>query len=435
MNEHVHIVIESGEDKGREISVPAQGARMGRSSRNDVTLSDPLLSRHHCRVFFKADADMWIADLGSANRTFVNGKPIEESLLHTGDSIAVGDTVMKVVSDRPLPESVASDAKGAPIVDLGLNAAAPPRTPSKKSMRERLIVLLIALAALAVAGGLWKHFEQQADEIQRPVVAPTGQLPQTLEIDYEKVEASPENIFRYKLTLDRQGMLTVQVDDIMNERRLLEETRLDERKIAGLIRDIHDTAFFTLKEDYVGFQPNILNLWDLAMTLDNRTHRSVVRNRPEPDSFKALREKIEVFGKTELGLWAMQFPREKLIQMAEDAFERAQRLYHQRDVKNENLHEAIVSLKQAHMDLRSVEPKPDFYAESLALLSDCTTLLQEKFTEHNFRASRAVNLGQWEEAAEQLRVILELIPDKNDSRYRDTRTLLLEVENRQRGRR
>jgi pSer/pThr/pTyr-binding forkhead associated (FHA) protein len=45
----VHLMVVRGDDTGKAITVPAAGARLGRSSKNDIVLADPSLSRHHCR--------------------------------------------------------------------------------------------------------------------------------------------------------------------------------------------------------------------------------------------------------------------------------------------------------------------------------------------------------------------------------------------------
>jgi hypothetical protein len=431
MRTQPHIYIEGGPDQGRNIVVLPAGSRLGRSSKNDLTLSDPLLSRHHCRLFFKENDGLWVADLGSANETFVNGKAVMESRIRPGDKVTIGDTVMRVLDDAA-EEGAAPQASG-PIVDLGLQEGERPSSSAPLKLKKEWIVG-IGVAVAAVATAAWIHIHYQKDQYppDRTADPPRPTLPKTLEIAYEKVEGTTDNIFHYTLTIDRDGILTVQVVDLMNERRLREEKKIDAAKIAALIKEFNEHPFFTLKTEYAGFQPNVLALWDVSVTLDKKTHRTVVRNRPEPEEFKRIRERIEVFGKTELGLWAIQFPRERLIEMARDAYTRAQRLYDQRDVKFGNLHEAVVVLGRAQVDLRSVEPKPDFYPDSVTLLADCKKLLEERYTEYNFRASRAVNLGQWDNAARELRVILEMIPDESDSRYQQARSMLIEVENRQR---
>ena len=113
MSETYHLIVEAGHDKGRKIFVPPDGARLGRASKNDIVIEDPLLSRHHCRLFFKPGGALWITDLGSANQCLVNDKLIQESALQVGDLVTVGETVLKVVSNSVTPENNAASAAGS----------------------------------------------------------------------------------------------------------------------------------------------------------------------------------------------------------------------------------------------------------------------------------------------------------------------------------
>jgi pSer/pThr/pTyr-binding forkhead associated (FHA) protein len=71
--------VEAGPDTGRRITVPPAGGRIGRSSQNDIELTDPSVSRFQCRVFFKPDGLLWVADLGSTNETLLNGAGVLEA--------------------------------------------------------------------------------------------------------------------------------------------------------------------------------------------------------------------------------------------------------------------------------------------------------------------------------------------------------------------
>ena len=57
-------------------------------------------------------------------------------------------------------------------------------------------------------------------------------------------------------------------------------------------------------------------------------------------------------------------------------------------------------------------------------------MLEERYKELNFSADRAIKLKEWQEAADELRALMQLIPDRADSRNRDAERRLLDVENR-----
>src|SRR5712692_4001693 len=65
---------------------------IGRSSRNDICISDPFASRLHAEIRRENDQVM-LVDNGSANGTFVNGQRVTGLLpLHIGDIIRIGET-------------------------------------------------------------------------------------------------------------------------------------------------------------------------------------------------------------------------------------------------------------------------------------------------------------------------------------------------------
>ena len=105
-----HLIVEKGPDCGREITIPPNGVRIGRSSRNDVTLLDPVMSRFHCRIYWHDPHTLAVADLGSSNQTCVNGQPVQDQPLTLGDRITLGDSVLKVIQDgNPLPPALAAN--------------------------------------------------------------------------------------------------------------------------------------------------------------------------------------------------------------------------------------------------------------------------------------------------------------------------------------
>jgi sigma-B regulation protein RsbU (phosphoserine phosphatase) len=65
---------------------------IGRSSRNDICISDPFASRLHAEIRRENDQVM-LVDNGSANGTFVNGQRVTGLLpLHIGDIVRIGET-------------------------------------------------------------------------------------------------------------------------------------------------------------------------------------------------------------------------------------------------------------------------------------------------------------------------------------------------------
>ena len=85
----------------RETSAPAWAARkidltkpvttIGRSIESDIVLAEDAVSVKHCKIE-RSDGRFRITDLGSTNKTFVNGVTVRASPLNHGDQIRVGGT-------------------------------------------------------------------------------------------------------------------------------------------------------------------------------------------------------------------------------------------------------------------------------------------------------------------------------------------------------
>jgi phosphoserine phosphatase RsbU/P len=73
---------------------------IGRSSLNDLAISDKMLSRQHARIVRDGNGSLTIEDLGSRNGTFLNGERLVSlQPLKSGDRITVGGVTLKVESE------------------------------------------------------------------------------------------------------------------------------------------------------------------------------------------------------------------------------------------------------------------------------------------------------------------------------------------------
>ena len=94
---------------GTCVEIPITGLRIGRSEKEDVTLSDASASRHHADVIRQGGVHI-LRDPGSANGLYVNGTRTKEHTLSHGDVIRIGDTELRFVS------KVASPLQAAPVL-------------------------------------------------------------------------------------------------------------------------------------------------------------------------------------------------------------------------------------------------------------------------------------------------------------------------------
>lgn len=422
-NNPFHISVTAGPDTGRRIDVPPAGVRIGRSPQNDVEMTDPAVSRFQCRIFSKPDGYLWVADLGSTNTTLLNGRPVVEARLEEKDVIEIGDSKLSVVSSAESPApAVAQPAAEAPVIDLGLepaSAAAP--TAGTKRWLWVLILLAILIAPIPF---IKKLLTAGGTTASHSVAAAAS-----LNLYFEKVSASADNIFRYELRL-ANDQLSVRIDNLSQNQHIQREKKIDGSILGGLQQDLDGAGFFDLSESYEGLAPNVYESADLTVVAGARSLRVRVLNRVEPEAFQRARQLVEDFARNELGLAAVSLPADKLLELARDAVLQGQKLHAEREVKYGNLAAAIKSFEEAQWYLESIEPKPDFYATAVSGLEECKRLLAEQHDSHRFQADRAIKLRDWATAAQHLRVIEELIPDRSDERHEYAERMLLDVERR-----
>ena len=435
-NYHYTVVIDEGPLKGRRFPVTSAGIKLGRSSQCEIAISDPLLSRSHCR-FEQRGEDLWLTDLASANETLVNDVPVTEQRLLPSDIVKAGQTVLRAEQSEAaaaaLPDANAPAPTSAEVViDLGFGKDEAAQAQAKKSFLRPIIWSLAAILTLIIGATL---ILDPANSIKAKI-APA---PQTLEQDktpliyYEKVEASTDNIFRYEMTIAPGGVLAVKIDDLSGKNRhVRKEKSVDAALLGELAHTIETSGFFGLEKSYTGFaaKPNTLSEWTLTCVIGNKAHTCRVTNRTEPDSFRALREKLETFSKNELGIWAIQFSTDKLTDLARNALTVARKKYEERDVKYGNVFEAIRAYQEAMFYLETVNPKPEFNSEIIDGFEAAQEELDKRQKDQSFRADRAINLSDWPNAARELKILCEIIPDRADARNKEATRKLIDVESR-----
>ena len=82
---------------------------IGRGGSCHLVLDSEKISREHARIVMEGDGRYRIHDLGSRNKTYVNGELVTETLLTPGAIIRVGDRVIEFVSDEHGAESIDLD--------------------------------------------------------------------------------------------------------------------------------------------------------------------------------------------------------------------------------------------------------------------------------------------------------------------------------------
>ena len=423
------LMIMNGALAGQRFTVREGGLRLGRSSSNDIHIPDEELSRNHCLFETVGESGIRVTDLASANGTLVNGVPLggDPVELKLGDLVEVGKTVISVIGDQPLPKPDG--------VDLGLGTS---EKASQTSARRRspLANILWIVAVLVAGGAIYLMLTVPQGQVESAPAAIIEETPVVQEVFYEKVEANLDGIFRYELSVSQDGMLKVSLDDTKENRHpTIPPKRLGE----GARNELNDIlsleSLRKIDREYVGIEPDppALTSWRLKVVYTTAARSIRIVNTQEPEPFRVLREKLEAFSKNELGIHAIQYPRAKLVELAEESVALGRAKWEDRDVQHGNLFAAVSAYKEAIFYLETVDPKPACIGDARQGLEDARKELERRYGDQRFLADRAINLGQWDVAQRELSVLLEMIPDRGDDRNREAAAKLIDVEKRMKG--
>jgi pSer/pThr/pTyr-binding forkhead associated (FHA) protein len=123
------IVRKDGQDD-KEFSSGKPNIQIGRGLDCDVILGDRSVSRKHAALVYDDTFGQWtIEDLGSANKTYLNNRPVKKGNVKTGDEIQVGNFYIEInMSDPPdLDRNISADetVEGEEVMDVAAALATP----------------------------------------------------------------------------------------------------------------------------------------------------------------------------------------------------------------------------------------------------------------------------------------------------------------------
>ena len=433
---------------GTRFEVGAGGVRLGRSSSNDVCIPDEELSRNHCLFEQSGEAGIRVTDLASANGTFVNGEQLgsDSRELVAGDAMEVGSTAISVVGEEPPPAQrhATPVARGASI-DLGLGkvpaaasqgkarpSARKPDGPPRAMLANVLWIVAALIVAVAIAVVLCAPRDSE-----KPVVAPVAEEKpekKLISLCYEKIEADASRVFSYRMDVDKSGVLHVAFDDVPGENRHVDKkAKLSEKAMKRILEVLDRPGFAALDDEYTGSSvedENALKSFRIRVVRWNSIKDVLVENTQEPDAFREVREALEAFSRNELGIWAIQYSKEKLIELSEESAKIGDTKWEDREVEYGNLSASVKAYRDALFYLETVNPKPESFLTVKERLARSEAELKQRYEDQRFLVDKAINLGDWEVAQSELKILCELVPERDDPRHAEANARLVDVENR-----
>ncbi len=229
------------------------------------------------------------------------------------------------------------------------------------------------------------------------------------------------------------GVLSVEIDDVPKENRHVKKSQqLSTNALEELSRILSESELYALDREYTGvpLRAGTLKSFSLRVVRGSRVFSTIIENTQEPAVFKSVRERLETFSKNELGIWAIQFSADKLLEMSAESRRTGDAKWDERDVQYGNLSAALAAYREAVFYLETVNPKPEDYGALVAQRDKVAAELEKRYRDQRFLADRAINLGDWTTAQRELRILCELVPDAKDPRHAEASAKLLDVEGR-----
>lgn len=121
------LVVRRGPQPNQVYELNKDVISIGRDITNEITINDPEVSRHHCRLT-RGPNDYTLEDLGSTNGTFVNGQRLTGARpLKQGDLVGMGETVTLAyeTSIGASPQAQPSPASFGSPASYGASTSAP----------------------------------------------------------------------------------------------------------------------------------------------------------------------------------------------------------------------------------------------------------------------------------------------------------------------
>lgn len=211
------LVFENGESSGAGIPVSKHQMVLGRDeSSADIVLQDPLVSRRHVRISWKA-IEFIIEDLGSSNGTLLNGSPLTKAhVLKSGDRIELGNSSLQFQVGDDIEEAEPQPAVTTTVVEPAADTVI--RPTREEDMIPARLILTTAEQANKRLGHENLGFLSESNGLM-PVKPPPLHLPAGFEAWDDMAAGLPElyRTLRVRQALREMPVLSAAEADLPDE--------------------------------------------------------------------------------------------------------------------------------------------------------------------------------------------------------------------------
>lgn len=221
------LVVRQGPLSGQQFQLDKPSLIVGRAPECDIVLDDPEVSRNHSRFFWRNE-QLYIEDLGSANGTLINGRPITGPYqLGASDSLEIGASLLAVLA---LPAASGSQPRA---VIPPAHSPVPPSLPFTPQVAPRknstilwvlggLLVVGLLLLAGGVAAYVWMNRQPAGAAPQVAIISPANgtQVALNTPLTVQATATDEQGVLRVELWVDgqltgQQGSVAPQGDPLL----------------------------------------------------------------------------------------------------------------------------------------------------------------------------------------------------------------------------
>jgi len=116
----MRLVLKQKDGETKEFQFAQGPIQIGRAADCQIALPDPTVSKKHALIACNGDGKWHVQDLGSANKTYLNGEIVRLAAVKTGDFIRITDFTIEVDVDEKVKPTAPSELEDTLNLEAGL---------------------------------------------------------------------------------------------------------------------------------------------------------------------------------------------------------------------------------------------------------------------------------------------------------------------------
>jgi hypothetical protein len=301
--------------RSKPLTIPESGLRFGRHHLNDLVLKDKKMPLFHGRIYFQEDGSLWLNNFTNDDLIKVNGVATTSKRLNKGEIIKLANLSIHVNEDQQnlLPTAPAT-ASMRPATNRKTDATSRRQTTSTPNNPARQLkrgipasaIILYLLMLTAIGGYLGRDYliplVMPTPEIAAPSLALEYVKKESLVLLYQQLRGDADHMIRYSLELSENGVLSVQIYDLLTDHIIERSVLISQEKVADLAKKVLKTGFFKAPSESASASSaqGEYTIFNIILKRDNQYHEAKVFNNILPVYIKNVVQLLENTAASEL---------------------------------------------------------------------------------------------------------------------------------------